>query len=306
MKQSHKKILSIITFLALLFLAVYYLARNYASFQKLSLVSPELIVCMVLFFITSYVCMGMYTRSLLTPFGIVMRAGESFMLAMITGFYNLITPFRGGLVVRAAYLKKKYQFSYTDFLASLAGMYVIVFLISGLLGLFSILFIFQSTSDYNLLLVSIFSIVVIAMLVIIIFSQHFPRLNGRWLGKISRVAQGWNLIKNNTQVVFSVILFSLAQLLLLTLMLNLQFRVFGVNVSYFGTLILASMANLSLLISITPANLGINEAVIVFSAATLGISPTVSLASALLGRAVQIIVLFILGPIFSYKLIKKK
>ena len=53
-----------------------------------------------------------------------------------------------------------------------------------------------------------------------------------------------------------------------------------------------------------PALFKILEAIVVFSALTIGITPVESLSTVLLGRAIQMFVLFILGPIFSYILIK--
>ncbi|MFH1801924.1 MAG: hypothetical protein ABH864_00565 [archaeon] len=48
----------------------------------------------------------------------------------------------------------------------------------------------------------------------------------------------------------------------------------------------------------------VQEAIVVFSASTIGISTAESLSAALLGRAVSLVVLFVLGPIFSYVLLR--
>ncbi|MDZ7798793.1 MAG: lysylphosphatidylglycerol synthase transmembrane domain-containing protein [Patescibacteria group bacterium] len=305
MNKIKKNIIKLIILLLLLIFALYYIFNNISSFQKLSLVSPALIIYLIILFGVSYICVAVYIRSLLKPFGIIIKVSESFMLAVATGFYNLITPFRGGMMIRAAYLKKKYKLSYTTFLSTLAGMYIIIFIVSGIIGLFSSLYIFNIIENYNWLIIGIFFIIILLMLLLIFFSGYIPKLKGRWLGKISKVFHGWNLIKNNQKIIFLVALFAIFQLTLIALMLILQFKVFGVEINFAGALILSSLTNLSLLISITPANLGIEEVIIVFSANAFGISPTVSLASALLGRAVKVIFLFILGPIFSYKLIKE-
>ncbi|MBU0977334.1 MAG: hypothetical protein KKD18_02880 [Nanoarchaeota archaeon] len=47
------------------------------------------------------------------------------------------------------------------------------------------------------------------------------------------------------------------------------------------------------------------RAIVVFSASTIGISTAESLSAALLGRAVSLVVLFVLGPIFSYVLLRR-
>ena len=126
------------------------------------------------------------------------------------------------------------------------------------------------------------------------------------VNKISRIMNGWHLIKNNKKIIFSIIIFSLLQLLISSYMLYLQFKVFGIDIPFISAVFITSITSLSILISITPANLGIQEAITVFSALTLGISPAQSLSAALLGRVIQMIVLFVLGPIFSYVLFKRK
>ena len=129
--------------------------------------------------------------------------------------------------------------------------------------------------------------------------------DNKWLNRFIKVINGWNLIKDNKKVVFSVALFSLIQILFGSLMIYLEFKVFGLDVGFIQSLFLTSISSLGILLAITPGNLGINEAIIVFSAATIGITPIESLSATLLGRAVSLVVLFILGLIFSYTLIKK-
>ena len=89
-------------------------------------------------------------------------------------------------------------------------------------------------------------------------------------------------------------------------MYYLQFRVFGIEVTFVKCIFLSAVGILALLVAITPAGLGINEALVVFSALTIGITPAESLSAVLLGRAVQMLVLFVLGPVFSYTLLKHK
>ena len=82
--------------------------------------------------------------------------------------------------------------------------------------------------------------------------------------------------------------------------------VFGIEINYLSALFLASMGSLGILVALTPAGLGVSEAIIVFSALTIGISPIQSLSVAILGRAISFLVLFILGPIFSIILLRNK
>ncbi|MFH1290928.1 MAG: lysylphosphatidylglycerol synthase transmembrane domain-containing protein [Nanoarchaeota archaeon] len=125
-----------------------------------------------------------------------------------------------------------------------------------------------------------------------------------WLNRFIKVINGWHLIKKNARVIVVTMIITFVQVLISSLMLWLQFRVFGIEVSFVSALFLSAIGSLSLVIGLTPGNLGVQEAIIVFSAATIGITPAESLSAALLGRAVSLVVLFVLGPIFSYVLVR--
>jgi len=285
-------------------LFIYYISRHISDFKQLSLVNPVYLVVLVVLFTFNYFLTGIITQNLIYPLGVRLKGTEAFAISVVTGFYNLITPFRGGAVTRAVYLKKRHNFRYTDFLATLAGMYVITFLIASFLGLISILYINYIYNSFSWLIFFIFLSVFLPLLIIVALSPKIPLTKNKWLNRFIKVVNGWHLIKNNKRVIFIILTISLIQLILSSLMLYLQFQVFGINIEFIKCLLLTSISSLSLLIAITPAGLGINEAVIVFSALTINITPAQSLSVALLGRAVQMTVLFVLGPIFSIILMK--
>ena len=304
--QILKKLFSISIFLILVALFIYYIKENISDFKQLSIVSPWLLIILVIIFLLTYFVISQITILLLKQLNVCLSQKESFALSIVTGFYNLITPFRGGMAVRAVYLKKKHKFAYVDFLATLSASYILIFLVASFMGLISTILIYLQTKTYNIILSVIFGGVFLVMLFIIIVSPKFTESkDNKWLNRFIKVINGWNLIKDNKKVVFSVALFSLIQILFGSLMIYLEFKVFGLDVGFIQSLFLTSISSLGILLAITPGNLGINEAIIVFSAATIGITPIESLSAALLGRAVSLVVLFILGLIFSYTLIKK-
>lgn len=299
-----KNIISVIVLLLLLAFAIYYFNKNFQDFKDLSIENPLLIIPIVVVLLLSFYNLGQQNKELLKPFNVLLGYGEAFSLAVVTRFYNLITPFRGGMAARAVYLKKKHNFAYVHFLATLSAIYVLVFLVASFLGILSALAIYYQTGVLSWIILSIFLAVFLGMLFVIFVSPKFEERKNKWLNRIVKVVNGWHLIKGNKRVVMITLGITFVQILLSTLMLWLQFRVFGIEVGLASCLFLSSIANLGILIGITPGNLGINEAVIVFSAMTIGITPAESLSVALLGRAVSLVVLFILGPIFSWVLMR--
>src|SRR3989344_3891094 len=300
-----KKILSVAILLALVALAIFYLQRNIEDFKQLTIKNPHFLIAIALIFLITYIFISIVTTTLLRPLGVNIGKIESFALSIVTCFYNLITPFRGGMAARAVYLKKRYNFAYVDFLATLSASYVLIFLVASVLGIISTLVIYFKTEVFSWVLFFIFLVVFLGGLFIIILSPKFKETKNKWLDRFIKVINGWHLIKHNPKIITLTIIITFVQLLLSTLMLYLQFLTFGIEISFASVLFLSAIGNLSILIGITPGNLGISEAITVFSAATIGITPAESLSAALLGRAASLVVLFILGPIFSWALMRK-
>jgi len=306
MRKVIRGILSLGILLVLVVLAVLYLERNFEDFSELRIVSPIVIIALVLLFILGYFLIGLTTKQLIRPLKINLGYFESFALSVVTGFYNLITPLRGGMAVRAVYLKKKHNFSYTNFFSSLSASYVLIFLSAGIMGLLSSGIIYFNEGIFSPVVSLIFLGVSLSLLFVIIFSPRMNEGKGFILDKIAKILNGWYLIRKDRGLLFFITIISIFQLLLSSLMLYLQFYVFGIEIDFVKTLFLSSIGLLGLIIAITPAGLGIQEAVAVFSASTIGISPVESLSVALLGRGVSVVVLFVLGPIFSWVLMRKR
>lgn len=301
-----KQIISAIVLLLLLAWFGYYGYSHRADFMELSVASPWLILILVLISLIGYFVVAILNNELMKALGVVMPMGESFLLSVVTGFYNMITPFRGGMAVRAVYLKKKYDFAYVHFLASLSAVYVLTFLVASLLGIISTIWIYFETGVMSWILFLVFGAVFLAMIVIIFFSPQFKERKNVWANRFIKVINGWHLIKRNRRVISVTSFVTLIQILLSSLMMWLQFKVFGIEFGFIAAVFLSSISSLSILIGLTPGNLGIQEAIVVFSASTIGISTTESLSAALLGRAVGLVVLFVLGPIFSWMLMKNQ
>ena len=145
MKPLYKKILSISIFLILLIFFINYIIKNKGSFSTIKIVNPIFLIILIFLFLITTFLTAILNNELMKALGLKMKISESFGLSIITGFYNLITPFRGGMAVRAVYLKKKYNFAYVYFLATLSAVYILIFFVSSILGLISTWFIFKKT-----------------------------------------------------------------------------------------------------------------------------------------------------------------
>ena len=306
MKIPYKKLIQYTILLLIVAFFIDYLIKHISDFKKISLINPFWLIPLILLFLLTYYFIGKQTQVLLEPLGVKLRDFEAYMLSIVTGLYNLVTPAYGGMLIRAIYLKNKHKFSYTYFFSVLAGMYVMTFFINSLFGLISLFFIWKIYAIFNTLILLAFLAVFLPLLTIIIFSPKFKERKNKFLNKFITVINGWLIIKNNKKAILTCLLATTCTLLISAILSIIAYRVFGISLPFIKALFLASISSLLLLVQITPGNLGVSKAVAVFSALVLGLTPAQSLPVAILGRIVQMLVMFTLGPIFSYILLKHK
>lgn len=247
---------------------------------------------------------GLFLREFAAKFGVKLSFHEWFGLASVTTMGNYITPFSGGLLIRAAYLKKRHQLPYTQFTTMLTSNYLIMFWLIGVLGLLALAALGQGWQRYWPI-VLLFGSVVAGISVVFLFPvQQVPWQNriGRFLNTL---LTGWFMVKRDYGL-----LLRLALLTALTIGLNglsfwLAYEALGQPISYLAALLLGLVAAFSIFINLTPGNLGIQEAMVGLSAELLGTGGGEGLLAVMLIRAVTVLCAFTLGPLYSYLLTRQ-
>jgi len=301
-----KKFLSIFILCAFIFWLAVYLYLHGSDFRSLSLVSPWLILVLIVLFMLNYFIIGLATKILLKPLYIKLGFFESIAISIMAGFYNLVTPFKGGFAARAVYLNKKHSSSYTDFVAASSADYIMIFLAAGILGVISSSIIFMYRFAFNLPVFLIFVATTSLCLITVYFYRLLPFTKYSLVNYFVAVVNSYYIIRKSKRTIVYTFVLSVAQVLIGAVMLMIQFKIFNIDLNFIEAVFLSSIGMIGLAVAITPAGLGISEAIMVFASLILGISPISSLSAALLGRAVSIVVLFILGPLASYLLLKAR
>ena len=304
--MNKKQIFQILVLVILIGWFWVYFFQNIDEFRQIKIVNAFYIVPLGILFIFSLINNGLILKYFLIPFGIKLKFKEWFGLAVITSMGNYLTPFRGGAVARAVYLKKIHQFSYTHFLSTLAGMYVVIFLIYSFIGILSVFFLHQFLGIFNVLIFIVFLGLFLFLLGIVIFSPKIQETKFPFLNFFINIINGCHLTKSDKKVVGIIGLISLINVGIMVLMMFLGFRVFGIEIPLLSVLFLSIVSTLGLFISITPGALGIKEAIVAFTAVVINIPISQALTVSILDRVVGLGIIFILGPIFSYVLMNQK
>lgn len=302
-----RKKLSLIVLAVLLAFLSYYVYQNSDDFKILFDINATPALMAGLLYAAVLIVNGMFINALLQGFSVRLSLAEYTSLSILSTFGNTFLPFRGGASFRAVYLKKRHQFSYSHFVSSLAGLYVITISLSALVAFIGILILYMQTGTINLLLsILLFGILAGTLFLIYFVSPEKLVLPG-WFGRqVARVLEGWKIITKDKKCLAKLYVLASANLVFIAGTMYFECQALGITtldgspVPFLNACILSLVSSLSLLISITPASLGIREAVMMVVAPSVALGTSEALALALFDRVMGIVVLFALSPFAAY------
>ena len=192
-----KKLISTTILVVILALAVLFIKNNLKDFKQLIITNPINIIYIIIISLIVYLVLGVINKELLKPLNVNINLKESTLISLVNSFYNLITPFRGGIATRAYYLKKKYNLQYTKFLGLVATSTLLVILISSILGIIATIIIYQKENYTNPIIPLIFLATFILTLSIAIISPTLKETKHSFINKFIRVINSFSEINKN-------------------------------------------------------------------------------------------------------------
>ena len=294
--------------LAVFFIAAtgigFYLKHNPGLIGYLWNISPWSMILLFLVTVATLAANGLCLRIFARKFSIYLKWKEWFGLASVTAMGNYLTPFSGGLVARAAYLKHRYDFPYAHFLAMLAANYMIAFAVISVTGIVTALT-RTGTESYSWPVLFFF----LATLSTILLVSYLPSMAAgkqhRLLRLVQPALEGFDIIRRDRVLWGKLIALTVFNVAAGGILFFVAFASIGFAVPFTVALLIYLLTSFTLLINITPGNLGVQEAAASLAAAILGAGADMGFLAALIIRAVTILSAFALGPIFSYLLSKE-
>lgn len=310
-----KKRLSVILLILFTVFLVIYISTHLQDFKSLTLVNPIYLLIIALGHIFGIYLNGLFLKYILEPFDKIISNLESFEVSLISTVSNYFFPVGTGAGIKAVYLKKKFKVSYTDFISTLSGNYILVFLISSFVGLFSLYFLREhSSSRQYTVLVFIFGTVFTVMLYMA--TLGFPEKllemleSTKKLQKplliISNILKGWNTIKNNRKLLIRLILITILNLVVNAGISYVAIIALNLDITLPALLLYTALGALSFLLNITPGSIGIREAILIFSSTVIGFSIPQVLSVSVIEKGILFIVLFITWILIHFGIIKTK
>lgn len=270
--------------------------------EHVSLITTTELIAIILLF---HAFNGLLLRVVASKFDVVLELKEWFGLPFVTAMGNYITPFAGGMLARASYLKHRHSFPYAKFVSVLGASYLIYGWVCGITGIATVSLLAEG-SAYTTELILFF----VAMVLILSFCGVMPavRIPGEnpAIRFLNSAVEGWVLIRRDMGLLMKLALCTSATILLNGIAFRLAFGALSDGPVSFGISFLISIFfSFSIFVRVTPGNLGVSEAIATLASEFLGMGAGIGFMASLLIRAASLIPIFTLGPLFSLLLARE-
>ena len=300
-KRNKNKIFNILLALGFIGLFAVYFSLNKDDFKVLLEIKAYYIFAIALLQICVIFVNAIFFIVIFKAFDLNIDTKEGLNTSIITAIGNYFTPFRGGLGIRAVYLKKKYGFSYSKFISTVAGNYVVVFLINSLIALFCLGTLALQSKKIDPILVLVFAGMFIILLLIVLFpipSSKIPEtkfgLLNKFINKVKLVIEGWNVLAGKRSLIIKLSILTLINAFIGIFLYYIELKSIGTEVNLLYAIIYSSISAISLLLSLTPGSLGIRESLLVLFQSSLMLGTSEILASSVVDRVIYFFVMLIL------------
>lgn len=284
--------------LAVILLFVIYFVLNTNKFRSLLHIDLPLLVLLFVGNVFSMYINGIFTKIILVPFNKYIPVLESFYVSLISTIGNFFAPVGAGFGFRAVYLKRRFGLPYRDYASILSGNYILVFLVNSFFGLVA-LYLLRSKhgGPYDVLL-AVFTAIFLVSLIFSLVRVPLPNAQKlklmplrRIAGLFSQVLSGWNHIISHRKLTARLVFLAFLSLALNTGMAWVLIHSIHLSVGFAQLILFSVLSLLSLFVNITPANLGVKEAIYIFSQNVIGFSTAQILSMALIDRGMLFLVL---------------
>ncbi|MFH1790691.1 MAG: lysylphosphatidylglycerol synthase transmembrane domain-containing protein [Candidatus Omnitrophota bacterium] len=259
--------------------------------------------------ITIFAC---YVRSLLTKaymdyFGLVLPPAEWIGLDSLVSLINHL-PVYGGVLSKAFYLKKQYDFSYARFTSFLGAINLLSFFTLGAAGLICIPMLHFGYGITSRTLVIIFSCVTAIPSIIFFMPVNLNAKAGgnRVVKFVSDMVSQWNALKKSGITVGKLILIQIAVYLVSSLKLYFIFLMLSLKAPFVSCFVITLVSSLAALVPITPAGMGLKEITAGITAKILGISLVEGTMASIIDRVITFFWVAIFGWAFVHFHVNRK
>lgn len=298
------RLISLIFSTILLIAFAMYIKNNSEIIISLKILNIEEISILISLYILIIFFISLLNHRIIKKFLPKISILEIVSLQFINNFLNKLLP-KGGVAYRGVYFKQKHKLSYSNFIASFAGLVIISLGSQSFLGLLSAYIVFLQTGVFNYVIFISLAVISSGMFFMFIVRPNPIKKGGWFFSNINKLIDGWKTITKHSKDIIAFLVFSTAILIFDSLSFYIIFSALNYPVSIFQTLILSSLSFMLTYINITPDGFGVREGAYLFISSTLIISEPMIVAASLIQRAIYFLASIVFSSI-SFVFLKKR
>ena len=304
-----RQALSLLLILLFAILLIWYVSDNWSSFQSLKITQPYLLIIGLVLVVFTLYSSGSVNETAMEPHGVKLTKHEILGLTAVTRFLGQFFPSYVSASARALYFKKKRGVSYAKFSSSFALTNIMQLAISGLIACTIYLSSGQTIDKSSAILLVFLITIVITLLIALPTGRLFlalykliTRYKTGFLERLAAVPVEYSKVKAYPNTLIKTFFWIIVSLILSSLLLVLLYRSLGYDIAFIKAVFIASLLTWSVVLSITPAGIGIREGLMVIAAQIVDVPINETLAVALLLRLVTILTTSLISSYYSPRL----
>ncbi len=287
-------------------LLIWYLYENRGVLIFFKKISWQQLAWIALLDTISFLTGSLLNQLMFNRFDTKVSYLDCLFLQYVNNFLNKILPtIGGGAAFRAIYLERKYQFSYSQFISTVAGLYIISFFSVSSIGILCLWVIYIQLRIINWVIFAAFLIILLPCLFIILFSPQLPVSSNRFIKVLRRISEGWNILKKDSKFILIYFFFTVVILLLSALQTLISYQALGVKTNIVSMIFLSTLSSILAFVNFTPDGIGIKEGVYVFSAKLVQIPNNILILGSLVLRGVSFFTTLIFGGLSYWILMRQ-
>lgn len=301
-RQPLRKLLSLSVLGVLAAATIGYIWLHYQDFAFVTDLNPLFLAALIVVTLGYLLTQCVLLRDSVRPFGVILSPMEWVGLMMVTFFSNYFIPF-AGLGARALYLSRRHGLSLTHFSVAMGGVLLVELLVYSVAGMAMLAADAGTRWDSGITVLGLAMIAGGLVLATLVPPTLVP-FGGRAGETLRLFLTGWRQMLAHRRTMASLLLWTIVQYACFALMFHLALKAVDADVSLRGAAAIAALTDFAFLIRLAPAAAGSFEVAILFGGQMFGVATAQALVVAALVRAAMIVWFIILGPWFSYRLLR--
>lgn len=281
-----------------------YIIQHINEFKKIFQLKWHDFIILSLILLFELCIFGWLFKILIRYFNIELRLREWFGLTVLNRYFNYLF-IKLGPVARGVYFKKIYNLPYINFITIFSFLYIIQMFWMVLLSILSMIVLY-----YKFHIFSVYFFIFLVLVEVITILPFFISKNVLiFLTKksqyLSLIINQWLEIRKRKDLIVKTIFFLTIFILLSSFRIFLIYSMLFEPIPFPFVIIVTTVGFLSLIVSLTPASLGIKEFLMSYAAKLMGENFVTTAVVVSLDRIIVVIWVFIFGFMFSIWYLKK-